>query len=125
MLTLETALVGTSYGDDGLPWDPKGDGKLPDPFAMLQVDGVEVCRTQVVMDSEDPQWKLACPVQLNAATELRFEVLDADQPPDSPGAAETDPMYLKYVKGVELALGRSGNAHQNAFVKLEFMLSVP
>lgn len=127
VVTLETALVGTSYGDDGLPWDPKGDGKqqLPDPFATLQIDGVEVCRTNVVMDTEDPQWKLACPVQLNAGTELRFEVQDADQPPDSPGAAESDPMYLKYVKGAELALGRSGNEHQNAFMKLEFKLSAP
>lgn len=57
-------------------WDAFGGA--PDPFAVLLVDDVEVCRTAVALDTFTPSWNKKCSATLYNSSTFTVHIYDED-----------------------------------------------
>lgn len=64
---------------DGMCWDDPGCG-APDPYVVVQVDGIEVGRTPAASDIYEGGWSppAVFDFRLDAGSSLRLEVYDED-----------------------------------------------
>ncbi|KYF53929.1 hypothetical protein BE08_42415 [Sorangium cellulosum] len=71
---------------DGRAWDPPEGGSLPDPYARILVNGVELFRTAVQSDTVEPTWPDGPSGNFRISPEdrLRVEVWESDALVDKP-----------------------------------------
>ncbi|WP_438014715.1 PDZ domain-containing protein [Sorangium sp. So ce315] len=71
---------------DGRAWDPPEGGSLPDPYARVLVNGVELFRTAVQSDTLEPTWPDGPSGNFRISPEdrLRVEVWESDALVDKP-----------------------------------------
>ena len=92
VLTVEKAKL-SPYDSNGNPWDKDGDG---DPVVVVTAGGKEVCRSTPAKDQLDVALALACPIALDATTEVRFTLGDDD------GGGTVQEGMVKLVSGADL-----------------------
>ena len=64
----------------GVAWD--AGGGLPDPYVVVQLDGIDVCTTPVDSETLAPRWTERCLLELDEASEVSVLLVDEDGPSD-------------------------------------------
>ncbi len=65
-----------SEPEGGGTWD--GFGGMPDPYVLVEVNDVAVCKTSTVQDTFTPSWNEQCSIKFAKGDTLTFHVMDED-----------------------------------------------